>query len=65
MPDLTDTGPGALDVELLIRGPRRAAARTARVAADALGDGMLATASGVRKLDDYFDEDAAALSRAG
>jgi hypothetical protein len=65
VPDLTDTGPGALDVDLLIRGPRRAAARTARVAADALGDGVLATASEVRKLDDYFDEDAAALSRAG
>jgi hypothetical protein len=69
VPDLTDTGPGALDVELLIGRPRRATARTAPVTADTLGEGVLATASGVSKLDDYFDDDAAAtaaaLSRAG
>ena len=69
VPDLTDTGPGALDVELLIGRPVRAAARAGRMPAGAPGEGVLATASGIRELGDYFDNDAAAtagaLSRAG
>jgi hypothetical protein len=68
VPDLTDTGPGALDVELLTGRPGLAPARTGRMPAVAAGDGVL-TASGIRGFDDYFDNDAAtragALSRAG
>ena len=66
VPDLTDTGPGALDVELLTGRRGRV---PARIPAAAAGDGVLA-ASGIRELDDYFDDDdaaarAGALSRAG
>jgi len=73
VPDLTATGPGAVDVERLtgaVDQPGRATAQTSPVAPDGgRGDGRRPAAAGVRDLDGYFGDREAAtagtLSRVG